>query len=612
MNALSAGRQLLRQYSQQLLDTCFLGLAFISSLILSPLVVLPYKNPHNISNPFDAIGFNPESNFYVLLFVIVATLGLFYLFRYLYQHGRTDVFKAIIVGLFLFNYVFIALIPSLGYMNEHGVLDNFHAGEQLSGGSEFLAGKEPYSEMFFLRGAGVDAVIPAAVFSLFGRSIGVFIIAMDVLELLAIFSFSVLLAYLIKNPLKYVTLLSLFYMSAATSLVQFRDVFAWIVIGLLFLVFTEKIRSVYKYVGLAAIGFISSFTLFISIDRGVMLLALAVLLMVTLLFIESDAKNVYRFNKTAWKRNRDSFIVAAGIIVGFGVPGLMLGTDGFAAFVTMTFVDIPAFGGLLVSQPLPVLFSDKYLFWAPVFVAVTTGHLLIKLYGTKAAANLNMFVPLVLIFVFAVLCLKVGSNRIHLAKMASVTAPLYLIAILVLGVAIVYAYKHRQELSKLAIPIVLAVITLGAAAQLDATKLFYTATYTRAQLSQYKNTVHRSDDSLISPETKQMKDYIISKTNNDDYIFAFTADPVYYYLTDRRNPSRFSITWFADPQPYTNELLCDLKARKPKLIIYTEQTWMDAPDGIAIKDRVPEVDVWIRENYPQEKHIGTTTLRFKD
>ena len=158
------------------------------------------------------------------------------------------------------------------------------------------------------------------------------------------------------------------------------------------------------------------------------------------------------------------------------------------------------------------------------------------------------------------------------------------------------------------LPIVALLVTFCIFAQLDLSKILFQPSYNRAQLSSYKHRLDKSDDSWLNEDTKAVKKYVTENTNKNDYVFSFTSDPLYYYVTNRKNPSRFYISWYADPQPYTDELLKSLKANKPAIIIYKESTCWDAPDTIAMEARIPEVAKWINENYTTRIKLSNVIL----
>ena len=196
--------------------------------------------------------------------------------------------------------------------------------------------------------------------------------------------------------------------------------------------------------------------------------------------------------------------------------------------------------------------------------------------------------------------------------MATTTAPLYLATVIIFGYA--YQYIRTKKLREiLTAQILFPFITVGIVALCffgaRAEKAFHLPTPDiRAQISSYRQILSRPDEQWIDERTDQVRRYITKHSSKSDYIFAFTSNPIYYYLTNRKNPSRFYISWYADPQPLTDELLNDLKKNPPKLIIYKEATWMDYPDNQTMQHRLPEVHQWMKENYKKSTTISNTEI----
>lgn len=204
--------------------------------------------------------------------------------------------------------------------------------------------------------------------------------------------------------------------------------------------------------------------------------------------------------------------------------------------------------------------------------------------------------------------IKIGSNRIALAKLATATAPLYLLIFLLIILGCIVIINHKKARYTLLLPTALCLVTVVAFSQLQLNHLVQQPQSSLRDIKHYLHSVRLNDDHWVSEEANDVKTYIQNVTAPSDSIFSFTSDPFYYYLSDRKNSSRFYITWYTDPQPYTSELLQELKDNPPALIVYSNNTWTDAPDNVPIKDRIPEVNNWILENYPTKKTIGTTTL----
>jgi hypothetical protein len=137
---------------------------------------------------------------------------------------------------------------------------------------------------------------------------------------------------------------------------------------------------------------------------------------------------------------------------------------------------------------------------------------------------------------------------------------------------------------------------------------FAFANFKPIEIKRIKDLPNKPNEAWLDEEQKAVTGYIKSHTDQNDKIFIFSLEPLYYYLTDRENSSRFYISWFADPQPYTNELLGELKKNPPRLIVYEGPPASEISDGVPMKDRMPEVNKWLLQNYPKKVKIHDTIL----
>lgn len=599
-----------KQSIPSFVDFFMLILGFFLSLSLVGLVKIPLHETYGISSVFNESGFNPDNNYTSLVFIIISTVVLGPLLSNLYRSKFRWIISLIVVLILTVNYVSLNMLADStpAYASSDGYIDSFHGGEQLAPTQAFIDGQKLYSEVFFLRGAGVDVLFNAAGFFILGKSVGSFLLLGDVFIIISLVSFLVLLAYLVRNPILFSLLATIFFSSASLSILEFRDIVVWITFGLLIAYFKPTGISRYKHVQIFFIGLLSAISLYISIDRGVMLLATSVLLFAVLAIFSKKLSGLYDFSPKTWKQNlKQCLPLMGGLAVGVAVPAVIIGFDSFVSFIKMSFLEIPKFGGLLVSQPYPDLFGDTYKYWGPIFIAIATTYLLYKLLRLPQK-NYNTLLPYGLILAFSILSLKIGSNRIALPKLATATTSLYLVAILILIFAVVLIYKQKSIRPILALPVILSFTTMSIFISIDSNRILQQSSYSVSSIKAYVHGVRKPDNELLIPNVVLVKNYIQSKTSPEDYIFSFTSNPMYHYAANRKNPSRFSISWFTDYQPYTTELLDSLKKNRPELIVYSDETWTDAPDGISMQQRIPEVDAWITENYPKKTLVGSAII----
>lgn len=613
MALITNARSVIKKYNNELVRLWLLVIAFCGAYLAAPIFKLHFSNPYNISNPYNAQGINPSNNFIVVITTIFLTIAIYYGLLYLYASKYRYLIKVIVTVILIGNYyIFDILSSHAGNSLGPGLLNVFHVGEQLSPAAAFLSGSHLYTNIIFLRGAGIDVVFPALGMAAFGKSLGAYIFANDIYRILSIVTFSLLLGKIIKNPIIYSVVIVLFFAAKGTSITELRDVFIWAVFAMLFYAFNKGTNIKRAKVALYGVGLVSSLMLYISVDRGVLLFSVCGLFTVLLPFLRRRADGTYEITKHYLGNIKHAVPTAAGMFMGLVLPTLFIGLDGFMAFLKLSFHDIPAYAGLLVSMPFPDFIGPVYQIWGPALLAIVASIIFVELLKIKKIpAKYNLLVPISFMLVFSIVCLKMGTNRIDVNKMATVTAPLFFSIILLAYAALKFGTFKNKQAKTLLMPIGLLIVLILVFARFDFSRVIVNPDYTRAQLKAYLKTPSVDDTYWCSWEMNEVARIVRENTTNSEYIYAFTSDPMYYYLTERSNPSRMYINWYNDPQPYTDDLMKALNQHTPKIVIYEEQSWMDAPDSVSMKERLPEVNEWIVHNYPVRTQIGKTTLLSK-
>ncbi len=589
-----------------------LGLLFVSfslALNISRFFRLPYKNPYNISSPGNAIHFMPNNNYLRVIAVIGITIGLFYAFQWLFRKSNL-LARLTLVGLFSLFVFFGFIAPS--YSHFVGNVDVFHHGEQLGPGLAFYEGKTLFKDVFFLHGAGEDAVLPALSFHIFGKSIGSYYLLNGLLEGLSAAIFIFLIHVLIKQ--RDLFILALVWLTSTTysTFYYVRDIFVWINILLVYLLFSRSM-SVKKQLGVYfGVGVVSALAMFHSIDRGIYLLALDVFVVIaTALLVEG--KTQYELAPKA------GLVLKAKKIVSLGVGYLIVYLAGlaylrpaaFTEFLKMTLRTIPKFEGMMFDGPIANLDKDTLLFWIPIMVATLLTLILIKQVTKRQKKFDRPFAFAVVFLLFALVFLKGGTGMADTPHMAYATPVLFLCAFYIFSITIPKISWKGMRWTEVW-PVFVAAALMFC---LPTYNLLKIPAYNQVSTPLIKNffRMYKQPDSYWLPQTvKDTRDYITSHSSPGDSVFVMSSQPIYYYLADRNNPSRFYITWFADPQPYTNEMLASLKKDPPKYIIYQTGNYYDRPQFIPMTERVPEVNQWILDNYKHDQTLdGTVIIKSK-
>lgn len=582
-----------------------LFISFCLGINFARLIKQPFSNPYDISSAYASDHFMPANNYLLLIFTVLFTIGFYVGFSWLIRKWPTYT-RLGIVGI-LALMVFTGLIAP-----EHsrylGNIDVFHHGEQLSPGSALYSGKHLYSQIFFLHGAGEDAALPALAFHLFGRTIGSYFFLTGVLQAVSALLFLFMLHRLIKQHSLFLLAALWFLGSFYSSFYYVRDIFVW---ASLLLVYEFVVREHGERVRLAllgALGLLCGAAFFYSVDRGLFLLVLNGLIGVFLLGFTAEGES-YRPQITgSWQpKLKRVGVLAGGFLLTMLVGLTVLGTTAFGSFLNITFYALPKFEGLMFNNPFPSFSDNSWLTWMPVVLVILLVLAVAKttLWTTKSFSRELIFA--LTLIIFGIVFLQAAAGMADAPHMAYATPALFVAAFYTLSMVISKVKTDPTTLHLAKVwPLMLAIILMFTPSVFNLFRLPEINQVSFKYAKEFRHLPTMGDNAWLPQQVKDTKDYIAAHTKANDPVFVFTSQPIYYYLINRPNPSRFYTTWFADPKPYTLELLNDLQKNPPKYIIYQTGSYYDRPDFIPMSERIPEVDSWIQHNYPNTITIDNT------
>lgn len=106
------------------------------------------------------------------------------------------------------------------------------------------------------------------------------------------------------------------------------------------------------------------------------------------------------------------------------------------------------------------------------------------------------------------------------------------------------------------------------------------------------------DDVLHPPDTAQeiqlIADYFSTHISGT-YVYFFPNEPAYYFLFNKRNPTRFPMSSLMVTAAMRQEAVADLERNKPEYVVYSTQTWR--PDDIPESVQTPEVYQYLVSHY---------------
>ena len=599
---------ILKLFESYISNIYLVTFSFSISFLLSWLVRLPVNNSENISNQYLSGGYSPEENFIKILFIIIIGILIYLGLKKLQNYDKY--FRLFVIVVLVFGLFSIILMPKV--VSYFGHIDKFHHGEQLSPANAFLNGKKLYTELFVLHGAGEDVLMPSLglklPFTNNSGGIGSYFFLVTTLQVVCAFIFFCLISRLFKNTVIFLLVSSWFLFSFYSDFFYVRDIAVWTVLILLaYLLLNDKNNL--NRILLVILGFIGSETYFYAIDRGYILTFIAMLTSIILLIL-IKSKNSWKFKITfSLQRLKPILYILFGAILAQIIGLLILGSASYFEFIKTSFLTIPKYLGFMFNYPLPDINTNTYLTWLPVFIAIVTSIMLFTLLShqfKKHKAFESSALYALIIFITSVIFLRTGYGRPDFGHIAYATPLLFLSCFYICYLTFKTFYgKYNQALWPIILVTILVfwpISTLSIDRFISFTNMRVGFVKQYLKLPFYENKVWLPDD------INEVSTYIKDNSTDQDYIFSFTQQPIYYYLTDRKNPTRFNISWFADPQNLTEEMLLDLKKNPPKYIIYSSGSGWDNPDGFTSAQRLPEVDAWIKQNYPIEKNIGPIML----
>jgi hypothetical protein len=110
----------------------------------------------------------------------------------------------------------------------------------------------------------------------------------------------------------------------------------------------------------------------------------------------------------------------------------------------------------------------------------------------------------------------------------------------------------------------------------------------------------------FDPETAgtftKIKNALDRYTKEGEYVLFFPNEAGYYFLFNRRNPTRYAFSYFAVTAEQRREMIADLESRKPAYVVHSLDTYRidDIPEDF----QVPEVANYLRKKYDLAEDLG--------
>lgn len=588
-------------------DVVYLFLGFALSLNLLRLFRIPYAPTHGIEN---LSSFSPESSYFILFAIIICTLGIFAGLRYM-EAKNFRYFRVVFAAIILFSYFLGTITPYFAAFE--GNIDTFHHGEQLAPALALEQGRQPYKDLFFLHGAGEDVITPWLSFKLFGQSIGSYYFMLGMLQLISVALFLYMLNVLFKKNLEFMVVALWFTLSTYAAFYYVRDIPVWLSVILLYSLLSFVRHTSYK---LAALGLLASLSLFYSFDRGSFLTVIFAVTVAALLFFERSEKGFSLHMDGVRQRIRTVLPAIGGYAAGTVIALALLGFSGFAAFIKMT-LQAGRYQGAIFNYPYPD-FSPPHLFhWLPILAIIAVLLAIIRdAYSERKLLSQVTMLELILL-AFSLLFFRSATGRPDPGHVAYGSVLLFVLIFFIVSRRVHLMLRERAHswiprVSRYA-PLIIVLLLMFSPGVVQYYRLTQMNQMPSKNVKLFLTSPAKPDSFWTNDRMEIVSKRIQQIAGKDGGLFVYSSEPLFYYTTKLPNPTRFSISWFADAQPLEDDMLRDLKANPPKVVVYESGAgFNDMPDYIPIKDRLPKVNAWLLNNYPERESIQNVTLLIKD
>lgn len=112
-------------------------------------------------------------------------------------------------------------------------------------------------------------------------------------------------------------------------------------------------------------------------------------------------------------------------------------------------------------------------------------------------------------------------------------------------------------------------------------------------------------DNLIS-SIQKMNDFLVNNTTSAEYVYFYPNGAGYYFLYERKNPTRYPISYQAITKEQRLEIIKDLEIKKPRFVIYNLDAWLI--DNIPPNIQVRELHDYISSHYRLHENLGNVLV----
>lgn len=108
-------------------------------------------------------------------------------------------------------------------------------------------------------------------------------------------------------------------------------------------------------------------------------------------------------------------------------------------------------------------------------------------------------------------------------------------------------------------------------------------------------------EELVGSATK-IYNFLIRNTSPGEYVYFYPNEAGYYFLFDRKNPTRYAFSYQSITSEQRREIIRDLESKKPRFVVFSRNVWLI--DDIPPEVQVPELHEYLFVNYLPHEDLG--------
>jgi hypothetical protein len=109
-------------------------------------------------------------------------------------------------------------------------------------------------------------------------------------------------------------------------------------------------------------------------------------------------------------------------------------------------------------------------------------------------------------------------------------------------------------------------------------------------------------------QLREVVSYVREQTDRNESIFDFSSQSAYYFLAQRRNPTRYALAAYAATPEMQREVNADLERNATRLVIYRSGGYLDRLDRVPFAKRSAVIKSYLQEHYDKATQIGGTVI----